>query len=268
VTTGAGETGYLLDNKNSSAGQRFQALSSLFDRSTFRHLRDLGIAPGWRCWEVGAGGPTVVTWMARQAGPGGRVLATDIDLSWAAEGGGGPTVELRRHDVAADPPPAESFDLVHARLLMVHLPQRDQVLRQLVSVLRPGGWLLLEDADTGLQPLTCLEARTPDEQLANRLRASFRQLLIQRGADLQYGRTLPRRLREAGLLEVAADAYFPVALPACVELELATITMLRGQLLAHGTATEEDLDRHVANVAAGRLDLAQPPMISAWGRKA
>jgi hypothetical protein len=32
-------------------------------------------------------------------------------------------------------------------------------------------------------------------------------------------------------------------------------------------ATEEDIERHLANVAAGRLDLAQPPMIAAWGRR-
>ncbi|MFD9473194.1 hypothetical protein [Streptomyces goshikiensis] len=31
--------------------------------------------------------------------------------------------------------------------------------------------------------------------------------------------------------------------------------------------TERDTDRHLSNVAAGRLDLATAPMISAWGRR-
>lgn len=31
--------------------------------------------------------------------------------------------------------------------------------------------------------------------------------------------------------------------------------------------TERDTDRHLSNVAAGRLDLAAAPMISAWGRR-
>jgi hypothetical protein len=39
------------------------------------------------------------------------------------------------------------------------------------------------------------------------------------------------------------------------------------RLITHGVATAEDIDRHLANVAAGRLDLAQPPMISAWSRR-
>jgi hypothetical protein len=88
----------------------------------------------------------------------------------------------------------------------------------------------------------------------------------ERGVDLAYGRKLPRLLRDVGLVDVAADAYFPVALPECAVLETTTIDVIRAQLVAHGIATDAEIDRHLASVAAGRLDLAQPPMISAWGR--
>ena len=88
--------------------------------------------------------------------------------------------------------------------------------------------------------------------LANRLRRGFRALLAERGVDLAYGRSLPRRLRAAGLVQVAADAAFPVSDPACNALETATITLIRDQLLDHGIATEEEIDEHLANVAAGR----------------
>jgi len=257
---------YLLDNRAVAAGARFEALSRLYDPSTFRHIRDLGIGPGWRCWEVGAGGTTVATWLAGQTGSSGAVLATDIDVS-RAEAAAAPTVEIRRHDVVREPPPEGSFDLVHARLVLVHLAERDQALRAMSGALRPGGWLLVEDADPGLQPLACLETHSAEERLANRLRVGFRKLLAARGADLEYGRRLPRLFRELGLLEVAADAYFPVAVPATIELELATISLIRDELLAHGVATEEEIARHLASVAAGRLDLAQPPLISARGRK-
>lgn len=70
--------------------------------------------------------------------------------------------------------------------------------------------LLLEDADPGLQPLLCPDESGPEQRLANRLRSGFRALMAARGADLTYGRTLPRLLREAGLEEVQADAYFPI----------------------------------------------------------
>ena len=148
-----GDEGYLLDNRSEAAGARLRALSAIFDPSTFRHLENLGIAVGWRCWEVGAGGDSVVRWMARRVGADGRVLATDIDVSWA-QAAAGTTVEVRRHDVALDAPPAESFDLVHARLVLVHVADRDRALRSMVEVLRPGGRLLVEDADPALQPLS------------------------------------------------------------------------------------------------------------------
>jgi SAM-dependent methyltransferase len=257
--------GYLLSNATTDAGERFAAFSELFDPSTFRHIEQLGIQPGWSCWEVGAGGTSVVDWLAGRVGPGGHVLATDIDVTWAA-GAARPGIDVRLHDVALDPPPEGRFDLVHARLVLVHVPERAKALAAMVSVLRPGGWLFIEDADPTLQPLSCLEERGPAQELANRLRTGFRTLMAGRGVDLAFGRTLPRLLREAGLADVAADAAFPLALPACARLEAATVNLIRDQLVSGGIATEAEVDLHLANVAAGLLDLTQPPMIAAWGR--
>ncbi|MFG2115416.1 methyltransferase domain-containing protein [Streptomyces sp. NPDC048718] len=257
--------GYLLDNARAEAGVRFDALGSLFDPSTFRHIERLGIAPGRRCWEVGAGGTTVVDWLADRVGPDGRVVATDIDTTWAAGAASG--VEVLRHDVGADEPPGDGFDLIHARLVLVHVTDRDRALAAMAGALRPGGWLLLEDADPAAQPLICLDEYGPEQALANKLRTGFRKLLAERGADLAYGRRLPRLLREAGLVDVAADAYFPITAPACDVLEAATVRHVRGRLLAAGLATEDEIERHLANVEAGRLDLATSPMISAWGRR-
>jgi SAM-dependent methyltransferase len=259
--------GYLLDNRQTEAGERFDAFAALFDPTTFRHLEGFGIGPGWRCWEVGAGGTSVVSWLAKKVGPTGRVVATDIDTSRVAAAAR-PPVQVRVHDVGADEPPGEGFDLVHARLVLVHVPDRDRALRSMVSALRPGGRLLVEDADPALQPLLCPDEHGPEQQLANRLRQGFRRLLADRGADLAYGRRLPRLLREAGLRQVEADAYFPVTSPACAALEAATVRQIRDQLVAAGHATDQDVDRHLANVAAGGMDLATAPMISAWGRKA
>jgi hypothetical protein len=159
-----------------------------------------------------------------------------------------------------------TFDLVHARLVLVLVAERAAALRAMISTLRPGGWLLVEDADPALQSLACLEVRGPEHALANKLRTEFRVLLAERGADLAYGRTLPRLLREAGLREVAADAYFAIALPACAALERRTIEHVRDRLIASGRATAAEIDRHLANLDAGILDVATSPMISAWGR--
>lgn len=262
----ASDEGYLLDNRQTAAGARFEALSTLFDPSTFRHMEALGITDGWRCWEVGAGGPSVPAWLAARVGSAGYVLATDIDVSWMPPDGSA-GYDVRRHDVGEDAAPEGPFDLVHARLVLVHVPRRADALRAMVGALRPGGWLLVEDADPALQPLICPDEHGPEQQLANRLRHGFRALLAGRGADLAYGRTLPRLLREAGLRDVEADAFFPMSSPACDALEAATVEQVRDRLVAAGLATDDEIDRHLAAVAAGRLDLATSPMISAWGRR-
>ncbi|MET7421093.1 methyltransferase domain-containing protein [Dactylosporangium sp. NPDC005555] len=257
------EGGYLLDNRQQEAGARFGALAALFDASTFRHIDALGIGAGWRCWEVGAGGTSVPAWLAGRVGPTGHVLATDIDVSWTTGGAG---YEVARHDVGVDPPPQERFDLVHARLVLVHVPQRDRALAAMASSVRPGGWLLIEEADPALQPLVCPDESGPAQRLANKLKHDFRTLMAARGVDLGYGRTLPALLRAAGLTDVAADAYFPVTGPACAALEHATVRQIRRHLTVAGLATDAEIDAHLANIEAGLLDLATSPMISAWGR--
>ncbi|WP_406044189.1 methyltransferase domain-containing protein [Micromonospora sp. NBC_00898] len=262
----ADDSGYLLDNQQAEAGTRFGALAALFNPSTFRHIDALGIARGWRCWEVGAGGPSVPSWLAARVGPAGHVLATDINVSWmtaVADAG----YEVRRHDVGVEPPAGDGFDLVHARLVLVHVPQRATALAAMISALRPGGWLLVEEADPMMQPLVCPDESGPAQQLANKLKRDFRTLMAQRGVDLSYGRTLPRLLRGAGLVDVEADAFYPMTGAACTLLEQATVAQIRDRLVAAGLATNEAVDRHLDNVAAGLLDLATSPMISAWGRK-
>ncbi|HUD18803.1 MAG TPA: methyltransferase domain-containing protein [Acidimicrobiales bacterium] len=263
---GDDQPGYLLENRHDEAGVRLAALARLFDPSTVRHLDDLGIDGGWHCWEVGAGGPSVASWMAARVGSPGSVLATDIDVSWMP-GAAGRTFEVRRHDVALEEPPPGPFDLVHARLVLVHLPRRAEAMAAMVSVLKPGGWLVVEDADPALQPLTCIDEFGPEQALANKLRRDFRSLLADRGADPGFGRTLPRALRDCGLVDVAADAFFPVSGPDCTVLERATVEQIRGQLVAAGLATDGEIDRHLRNIDAGGLDFATSPMISAWGRK-
>ena len=257
---------YLLDNRRVEAGERFVALAELFDPWTFRHLDDLGLGEGWRCWEVGAGGVSVPRGLAERVGRSGRVLATDIDVSWI-EPAADIVLEVRRHDVLRDPPPSETFDLVHARLVLVHLEDRAAALQVMVDALRPGGWLVLEDADPALQPLACPDERGPAEELANRLRTRIRTLMVERGADLAYGRTLPRLLRESDLRDVKAEAYFPIASHACSILEATTVRHVRDQLLAAELATPEEIETHLANLARGDLDLMLAPMVTAWGRK-
>jgi SAM-dependent methyltransferase len=230
-----------------------------------------GISPrsasqGWHCWEVGAGGPSVPAWLRGQVGDEGKVVATDIDTRWIADLNGS-GVEVREHDVAHDDAPGEGFDLVHARLVLVHVAARDAALRRMAASLRPGGYLLLDDFDVALQPLACPHAPGPEHALANRIRAGFLELLVARGADLQYGRTLPSRFREFGLRDVTADAYLPLAMPAARLVEAAKVAQIREPLVALGRVSDDEIDAYLKALADGRLDISVPPLVSVRGRR-
>lgn len=258
--------GYLLGARQPATEDRLAALAAVFDPWTRAHLDRTGLRQGWRCWEVGAGGPSVARWLAERTGPEGHVVATDIDTTWL-QGMTEPNVTVLGHDVTVDAPPGAGFDLVHARLVLVHLPDRDAALRSMAGSLRPGGWLVVEDADPLLQPRSAVDPAGPEDQLANRLRDGFRSLLSDRGADLGFGRTLARRLRAAGLVSVEADAYLAVSIRACAAIESTTVALLRDQIVSREIATDAEIDRHLDAVASGRLDLAQPPLVTAWGRR-
>ena len=59
--------------------RRLDALARVLDPGTQRVLRERGLAPGWRCLEVGGGSGSVARWLASQVVPGGSVLSTDVD---------------------------------------------------------------------------------------------------------------------------------------------------------------------------------------------
>lgn len=251
-----------LENRADGAGDRFSALSDTFDEWTRRRLLALGLRHGWRCWEVGAGGPRVPDWLSRQVGPTGRVVATDVDVSWMPAD---VPFEVLTHDVTTDAPPEGGFDLVHVRLVLTHVPRRAEALRHMASALRPGGWLVAEDFDMSIQPRACPDAATEDEDRANRIRAGFIELLIGRGVDPVLGRTLRKRLVALGLADVGAEAYSPLAVPATRLLERANTLQVRDALATLGL--DGDVERHLDALRDGRVEIATPPLVTAWGRR-
>lgn len=259
------DAGYILDNAHAVAATRLDVLASLFDPWTRAHLDARGLAAGWRVWEVGAGGPSTVRWLAERVGPTGHVLATDLDPRWAAAAAGA-NVAVVAHDVA-QAPPETGFDLIHARLVLTHVPEREQALRHLAGALRPGGWLVVEDPDPDLLPVICFDG--PDEacDLANRLRGAFRSMLAARGGSLAFGRRLPGLLRGLGLAEVGAEAYFPVDHPSLAVLDRLTFELVGRGLVAAGLATEAELGLHLDNLAQGLITPLTSPLFTAWGRR-
>ncbi|MEW6474046.1 MAG: methyltransferase domain-containing protein [Actinomycetota bacterium] len=186
---------YTLDNAWRAARERLTLLEAACDPITEQHLDKVGIRPGWRCLEVGAGAGSVVRMLCDRVGAEGRVLAVDLEPALLADLSA-PNLEVRRLDVVADELPEAAFDLVHTRAVLMHIPQRDDVLPKLVRALRPGGTLLLEEVD-----MRC--AFEPDDIFRRSLDAMYRPILeANAGMDLFWAGTLPDLLGPAGLVDV------------------------------------------------------------------
>ena len=149
---------YILDNAWEQARRRLELLHEVHDPGTIARLERLGVGPGWRVFVPGGGAGSIVRWLGERVGPTGRVLSTDIDPRFLEEVDE-PAVEIRRHDIVRDPPPDERFDLIQVRLLLIHLPEREEVLERLVNLLEIGALEMLSEA-LGVEPKP-LEPGTP-----------------------------------------------------------------------------------------------------------
>jgi SAM-dependent methyltransferase len=133
--------------ENAMEGERLTVVESVFDPGTIDMLTATGVQSGWRCLVVGAGHGSIARWLAERVTPGGLVVATDIDTQFLASSAS-PSLEVRRHDLLAEPLEADAYDLAHARKLLSHLVGHQQeAIDRLVGAVRVGGWLAIDDSD-------------------------------------------------------------------------------------------------------------------------
>jgi SAM-dependent methyltransferase len=199
VTTNARpRTRHVFGDHSEHAREQHRWLSLAYDPMTTARLDEAGVAPGWRCLEVGAGNGSVAVWLAQRVAPTGTVVATDLRPEHipAAD-----RLEIVRHDVARDPLPDGEFDLVHVRLVLRLLPERLRVLAKLVRALKPGGVLQIDEFDITYGPALLL----PDpaaRDLYETFMETKTRLMTRMGTDVAWGRKAAAAMRQAGLVDV------------------------------------------------------------------
>jgi SAM-dependent methyltransferase len=259
------QTQYLLDPAWYAERDRLNSLTQLYDPGTMALIEHLDLALGARCAEIGAGTGSVAQLLARHVGPGGQVLAVDTDTRFL-DPLADDTITVARQDVTAAPLPPGQFDLIHARLLLEHLPQRDDVLTSLAAALAPGGWLLVEDLDWATA-----EVIDPPSPVYNRVTGACREFMRSRGYDPEYARRLPRCLAAAGLTDVGAQAVAVQVRADAVRgippWELLVAQLAPG-LLAGGWIDETDLKAFTSICRESDSVIFAPLMISSWARRA
>lgn|SRR5215469_3208958 len=265
ATSGSVRGNYLLDNSSGETPRRFAALSELFDPGTIRHLEKCGVIRGWQCLEVGGGGGSIATWLAHRVGPTGHVVTTDVDPRFL-ETLQHSNIEVRCHNIASDPLPEGAFDLVHARLVLLHIPQREQALERMISALKPAGWLVIEEYDSASMPSD--PAVSPGEALL-RTHLAMMRLFDDAGVNRRYGRLLFARLRAHGLTNVGAEArvFMFDRNSAGTAMLRANYEQLRDAMVDANYITPRQFEEDLAGLDDPDFMMPSGILWSTWGRR-
>jgi SAM-dependent methyltransferase len=232
-----------------------------------------GLEAGQSAIDLGCGPCGIIDLLAERVSPGGTVVGLDADPAMVKMASEYVTnrrlagVEVTCGDARSSGLPCESFDLVHARTLLINVPEPQQIVGEMVRLARPGGWVV------GLEPdIEHVLCHPPNAEF-ERLCEIFRLAHARNGADHHIGRRLPELYRSAGLIDVtvqARTALYPVG-HSRRTIRPDLVRSIRPHILRLGIADERELDRLDA---AARTHLADPDVLVmpslnflAWGRK-
>jgi SAM-dependent methyltransferase len=253
------------DRLRRQSGELRSHSAALLDRA--------GIQPGWSAIDLGCGPSGVIDLLAERVGPDGRVTALDFNPAnvalareFAAERGL-VNAEIAEGDARQTGLPSASFDVVHARTLLINVPDPDAVVAEMARLVRPGGWVVIMEPDVGAS--LCY----PPHPAWDRLWEIFVDASHSDGADPFMGRRLPDLMERAGLtgigVEAKADIYPAGHSRRSLRPDL--VRSLRPKILERGIATQQELDE-VDQAVREHLDnpatLVMPNLLFlAWARK-
>lgn len=263
---------YVLGNSSEEYKRlRMQALA--WEEATIRVLGKAGVKLGDNCLDVGSGPGEVMRLLREIVGHKGQVTGIDKDGKIGREAlaalttAYGNNIAFYELDAAsAAAIPGSPFDLVFARFVLFH--QRDQVtvLRKLWSIVKPGGSLVVMDADV-LAPFNVWPS------WAVPIRDLGRSTLQAAGLDLETGRRMPERFVDAGIGEAdgldASTLLFKAS--AVADFVITATTSLLPVALQMGLTTREAFHEMAASAREGaatdRSWLYWPFAIATWKKK-
>jgi SAM-dependent methyltransferase len=233
----------------------------------------IGFGAGAQVVEIGCGPRGCLDLLAERVGPSGRVVGVErsedavrLAKQLVTDRGLG-NVEVRRGDARATGLPRGAFDVATARLVLVNVPQPEEIVAEAVALVRPGGVVAFHEADWGAH--IC----DPPLPAWTRIMELLDAYSSANGIDLYVGRRLPRLLREAGLRDVRVTPLVHVYPPGNARrtIMLDFVENLSERLRAEKLVAEQelvelklDLKRHIDDPDTL---IVSHLFLQAWGRK-
>lgn len=241
--------------------ERLAGLEAAADPISRDVLARVGVGPGWRCADVGAGGGSLARWLADQVGEIGLVVATDLDPRFLSTIEA-PNLRVIQHDLLLDDPPGEPYDLVHTRLVIEHLPDPEHALRRLTRWVRPGGWLVVESGDWSAR------YEITASWVFDAVMASVQSFLAAAGFDPTFGRRLALLFADNGLVDIGCETRGRMLRGGTPEMELFTLTIERARpaMVATGLISDDDVVAALELCADPSFVAMSPALVSTWGR--
>ena len=247
---------------NAGESARLQRQAGELGTDSAALLDRVGLRPGQSAIDLGCGPRGILDLLAARVSPGGRVVGIDADpahAQMAAEFAAGlDGVEIMVADARSTGLPSGSFDLVHARTLLINVPRPEEVVAEMVRIARPGGWV------AAMEPDVEWAMSYPPHPAFTRICEIFPMVAGRNGADTNIGRRLPELFRQAGLADVGVNAtvqMYPHG-HSRRTLRLDLVRSMRPQILEMGLASETELEELDA---AARAHLDDPKTIALFG---
>ena len=228
---------------------RLRLIEKALDPVTISHLQATGIRKGWRCLEVGAGAGSVMQWMGSVIGDRGQVVAVDTNTNHIRHLSAVPyqVVEGDFLGVSLE----SEFDLAHCRYVLIHNRRCQDMLNRLCAIVKPGGFLVLEEPDFTSAKLLNHVGDAAQQHVNNAICRMFEQM----GLDPAFGLGLPRKLAGEGLRILRADSRIhlnrggdPIA-----RMMGESTRALRDKYVGTGEADGADIDKYIENANNDRF---------------
>jgi ubiquinone/menaquinone biosynthesis C-methylase UbiE len=188
---------------------RLVLLNEHYNPTSRALLESVGLRAGSAIADVGCGHGAMTAWMAERVGPTGLVYAVDVSeqqLDVARQRiGNVPQVRFVPSGIETLPGKLEPVDFVYARFLLLHLADPASAVRQMASLLRTGGALVLEVANIDALRFV------PSEPAADLWKPWWQRLGRALGASYDVHENAARILNDAGLRIERQDQYQPIS---------------------------------------------------------